>query len=38
MIPKEICLRKVDRHRLEPVLALRGFDHWFSSAYTFPSC
>jgi hypothetical protein len=23
--------------RLEPVLALRGFDHWFSSAYTFPS-
>src|SRR6266536_2946825 len=24
--------------RLEPVLALRGFDHWFSSAYTFPSC
>src|SRR6266508_1151449 len=23
--------------RLEPVLALRGVDHWFSSAYTFPS-
>jgi hypothetical protein len=24
--------------RLEPVLALGGFAHWFSSAYTFPSC
>src|SRR4030095_13810637 len=23
--------------RLEPVLDLRGVDHWFSSAYTFPS-
>src|SRR5512132_427480 len=23
--------------RLGPGLALRGFDHWFSSAYTFPS-
>src|SRR5215210_982471 len=24
--------------RLEPVLALRGFDHWFLHSYTFPSC
>ena len=24
--------------RLEPVLALRGFDHWFLLSYTFPSC
>src|ERR1039458_4619534 len=23
--------------RLEPVLALRGFDHWFLHSYTFPS-
>src|ERR1051325_6449704 len=24
--------------RLEPVLALRGFDHWFLLSYTFPPC
>jgi hypothetical protein len=24
--------------RLKPVLALRGFDHWFLHSYTFPSC
>ena len=24
--------------RLEPVLDLRGFDHWFLHSYTFPSC
>src|SRR6266542_2765749 len=24
--------------RLEPVLDLRGFDHWFLLTYTFPSC
>src|SRR5215475_6021721 len=24
--------------RLEPVLALRGFDHWFLLTYTFPPC
>jgi hypothetical protein len=24
--------------RFEPALDLRGVDHWFSSAYTFPSC
>src|SRR5258708_22018189 len=24
--------------RLEPVLDLRGFDHWFLLSYTFPSC
>src|SRR6478609_8554472 len=23
---------------LEPVLALRGFDHWFLLSYTFPPC
>src|SRR6266576_646174 len=24
--------------RLEPVLDLRGFDHWFLLSYTFPPC